>query len=463
MIHQMVLIVMLIPYRSFFAGGIIVRETIIAKELGDMVRIKTYSPKTEEDLKPFYELHEVMRKACPKVFSELESYETNGNLLFRVKGKKEGHAMLLMGHQDVVPADNDGWRHPPFEAEIDNGVMYGRGTVDCKSVIYSEFKAVEELLQEGFEPEYDLYLATAVDEEIGGNGAPSLVEELRRRGVRLELVLDEGGNIKMNPFEGERKRWGLMGILEKGAVNVRITAYSKGGHAGMPPRNNPIARLAAFVNEVETVRPFKVELEPAMRATVERIAPYITGELGEAMRKLDEYNGDYSAFFDLTPFAEPLLATTCVFTVMQGSKVPNMIPNEAYVVANIRTMPHQGCEESFNIIKSIAEKYDLVAEIEGKTREATEPYDINTDAFRFVEQCIREVFPDVEPVPYPVFGGTDCRHYVEITDVPIRFCPIYLDPTQTNHAHKANEKVSLKNVDLGIDFYKYMIKKWQMR
>ena len=162
-----------------------------ARKLSAMVQVPTVSLRGNTDLTQFYKLHEVMKNNFPLVFSKLECPEIEGNLLFRWAGKdSKRNGLLLMGHQDVVTADEPNWEKDPFSGEISGGKIHGRGTMDCKSTIFSEFQAIEELLAEGFEPPCDIYLATAVDEEISGDGAPKLVNYLKSKGVHLDVAMD---------------------------------------------------------------------------------------------------------------------------------------------------------------------------------------------------------------------------------------------------------------------------------
>ena len=121
-----------------------------AKKLSEMVKVPTISLRGNEDLTQFYKLHEVMKENFPLVFSKLECTEIDGNLLFRWPGKDpKRNGLLLMGHQDVVTADEPNWERDPFSGEIIDGNIHGRGAMDCKSTVFSEFQAIEELLQEG--------------------------------------------------------------------------------------------------------------------------------------------------------------------------------------------------------------------------------------------------------------------------------------------------------------------------
>lgn len=87
--------------------------------------------------------------------------------------------------------------------EILQMVRYGDGARRIRSAPVMAFlEAVEELLAEGFVPPTDVYLASSCTEEWAGDGAPKLVKELQKRGIRLFLLCDEGGAIITEPVGG---------------------------------------------------------------------------------------------------------------------------------------------------------------------------------------------------------------------------------------------------------------------
>ena len=204
---------------------------------------------------------------------ELEKTELDGNLLFYWKGKRSEKPIVLMSHQDVVPAEGE-WEHAPFSGDIADGKVWGRGASDTKCSVMAFFQAVEELLAEGYTPPQDVYLSSSCTEEWAGPGCGKLVAELKRRGVKPFLVCDEGGGIITDPIGGIKGNFAMMGVFEKGKADVCFTARSAGGHASAPPAHTPIARLSAFVDRVEKHSPFRKKFEPEVAAMFPRLAPY---------------------------------------------------------------------------------------------------------------------------------------------------------------------------------------------
>ena len=434
-------------------------EKNYARILSEMIKIPTISADDGDSLEEFHKLHTLMEKEFPNIHRVMEKTELDGNLIFRWKGKdssKDG--ILLMGHQDVVPAAETTWEHEPFSGAIEDGKVHGRGAMDCKNTVMAEFQAVEELIAEGFVPERDIYLSSSVNEEISGSGAPKAVEYLRSHGIRLSVVMDEGGAIAAGVMPGMEAHCAAAGILEKGYADIKFTAKSKGGHSSTPPKNNPFARLSGFISEVEKKKPFVRSFTEPVEVMFKGVAPYLSFPLRLLL-------GNLWLFKPLIRFAMPklsdsaaaFLGCTCVFTMGEGSKAANVIPDNAYVIANIRPGLQQGVEECVAILSKIAKKYDIETElIDG--RDASDVTDWNGEEFKYLEKCVNEAYPDVCFIPYYCTGGTDCRNYNLVSDNCIRFCPIRLNPQQMDSMHAANENISTDALALGVKFYKYYLK-----
>ena len=432
---------------------------IAAEKLGAMIRVPTVSKHEHEDLSQFYIYHEVLEKQFPLIHERLEKTVLNGTLLYRWEGKdKERLPILFMGHQDVVPASDEGWRVPAYSGEVIDGCLYGRGTLDCKGTMYVEMQAVEELLSEGFVPPCDVYLEYSINEETGGDGAAAAMRYLRDKGIRLALVMDEGGAVIEQAVPGMDRPYAVLGITEKGYMDVKITARGKGGHSSTPPRNTPAARLFAFANEIERKRPFKKKLIPEAGLMLSKMAPAFSFPLRFVLRNLWLFKPlVVAAMPKISPFGEALLATTCCFTQMKGSDAANVIPKEPYLIANLRTSVHQNCEESLAVLKKYGKKYDLEFEVLMQ-RDASAVSNVGSDAYRYVESSIRKHFPDAGTAPYLIMGGTDCRHFHALTDTALRFAPIRMTNKQNDSCHAVNENVTLSALAEGVRFYKMFLK-----
>ncbi len=430
-----------------------------AQALSEMIKVPTVSLRGNTDLTQFYKLHEVMEKNFPLVFSKLEKTELQGNLLFRWPGKDpKRNGILLMGHQDVVTADEPTWERPPFSGIIEGGNIHGRGAMDCKSTVFSEFQAIEELLAEGFEPECDIYLSTSVDEEISGGGAPMLVDYLKSKGVHLDVAMDEGGAILKDALPTMSGWCAAIGVLEKGYMDVKVIAKGTGGHSSTPKKNTPLVRLSKFVAAVEKDNPFKAEISGPVYAMLNEAAPLLGFPLRMVLGNMWLFKGLLTKALPLvSPMTNAFVKTTFACTMAEGSKTPNVIPTEAYVICNLRPSAHQNAEASLAVLQKYADKFDLELEVI-HARSASNCVDYKGEEFGYLKKCLNECYPEAGVIPYLMTGGTDCRHYEAVADNCLRFCPIKMSNEQLGAMHAANESIGVKEVAYCVKFYKHYIK-----
>lgn len=435
-----------------------IREQKYATILSKMVQYETISVKGENQREKFLGFHKILEEQFPLVHKHMEKTEIDGNLLFKWTGKQSDKPIVLMSHQDVVSADGN-WERDPFSGEISQGKVWGRGACDTKCSVMAFFQACEELLEQGYTPQQDIYLSSSCTEEVGGDGCPKLVNELKRRGVKPWLVVDEGGAIVNEPIGGCKGNFAMIGVVEKGQGNLEFTAHSNGGHSSYPSKNTPIARLSKFVVDIEKHDPFKKEFIPQAKAMFETLAPYCPFY----MRLLF---GNLWLFKPLLKLLMPsisaqgtaLIKTTMAFTMQSGSSGYNVLPQEAKLIANLRYAPHQGMNESNKVVEDIAQKYDLEMRIVDGY-DYCPPVDIHSDAFHYVEQVVHDVFKDLPTCPYVMTGGTDARFYEEISENCIRFAPIVFGKEQMKGMHGLNECVETSSLPGAVDFYKGIITK----
>ena len=437
------------------------REKQYAEKLAEMVRYETVSRAGEVQREKFLGFHKVLEGLFPLVHEKLEKTEIDGSLLFYWKGKHSDRPVVLMSHQDVVAAEGT-WEHEPFSGDIADGKVWGRGSADTKCSVMAFFQAVEELLADGYVPEQDVYLSSSNTEEVGGPGCPAIVAELKKRGVKPFLVCDEGGAIVTEPVKGFPGNYAMVGVLEKGMGNLKVTAHSNGGHSSYPPKNSPIAQLSKFAAEIEKHDPMKAKFEPAVQSMFEKLSDY-----GAFAYRL--LFGNFWLFKPLltklmpaiSPQAGALLKTTVAFTQASGSEGTNVLPQEASFVLNLRYIPHQGMQESEAVIRRIAGKYGLKVERIADNHDFLPPVSTDSDAYHLVEEVLGEAFPGLPVCPYVMTGGTDARFYQEICDACIRFSPVVYGPAQMKGMHGLNENIDTYSLPGAVDFYKAVIQKVQ--
>lgn len=431
-----------------------------AESLSRMIQCETISFFGQTDLTKYHEFHKLLETEFPTLHAVATRTELDGSLLYKISGTNATKKpIMLMSHHDVVSAEGE-WVYPPFSGQIAEGAVWGRGTVDTKGNLFCMMQAVEELLNAGWKPESDVYIASSRTEEWAGGGAPATAAYLKEHGVHLGMLLDEGGAIMNSPIAGVNGSYGLVGVVEKGYADVKFTARSNGGHASAPPKNTPLVRLGKLMTKIEKRSPFTTRMTPALREMFTRMAPNMSFPMRLLM-------GNMWLFEPLLVLAVPrinslagaMMRTTCAFTTAKGSNGLNVIPSEAFVTANMRCMPFQPTHESIKIIEKIAAKFDLETEVLYANEPPTS-VSYESSAFKLLEETMQKVYPGYGMSPYIMTGCTDCRFYTEVTDNALRFAPIQITAEQQGNIHGLNENVSVLALPPAVDFFHELLVAW---
>lgn len=435
------------------------RAVSYGKRLAKMIQKETISARGDEDRTKFYELHKELEVLFPNIHKVCEKHEFNGSLLYRWRGSGKKGPILLMSHQDVVEASGN-WEHEPFSGDIDEkGRVWGRGTVDTKGSLFCIMSAVEELIAERYEPECDVYIASSCTEEISGEGAPLTVQYLKEQGVHLALLLDEGGMIVEKPVGGVKGLYGMVGVVEKGYGDVKFIAKSGGGHASAPGKNTPLVRLGKFMAEIDSHNPFAAKMTPTVREMFTRMAPNMNFGMRMIFANLWLFEGLLLKLLPvISPAAAAMTRTTLAFTTAKGADGLNVLPQEAYVTANMRFIHHQPNKESIALVAEIAKKFNIETE-EMYHDEPCPVVDYQSSAFHLIEEIASEIYPGVGICPYTMTGGTDAKFYKEICENAMRFAPIYIDSQQYSSIHGIDENIYQGALPKAVDFYKSVIRK----
>ena len=423
-----------------------------------MIQLETVSdPDCGSPAENFEKFRELLWDLFPNTRKACEVKLIDGAILMKWDGKdKDKLPVLFMNHHDVVPARDEDWKYPPFSAEIAEGKIWGRGTLDDKGGLWAMLQAADELAAEGFVPARDIYFESNCNEETFGAGAKAVAEWLLGQGVRFEMVFDEGGDIVREPMSSAKGTFAMIGVGEKSVVNLKFTARSSGGHASTPEKNTPIVRLGKFMAYVDSHKVFDLEMPHAVAGMLRAMSPYM-GRLGKLTGKADKFRkqlGNMMPALGATTGA--MVSTTIAFTMTGGGEAVNVIPGEAWVIGDMRCSHHQGKESSIAAITKVAKKFDIETEViqeEPESRLA----DHEGDAFRLVSEAVMASVPGVDAcAPYIMTGGSDSRFFDALCDQCIRFLPFTIDAVQMDSIHGVNECVGTDTLAPAVDYYRYM-------
>ena len=432
------------------------RTALYSQRLAALIRCETISRENQTDKRQFYAFQELLRGLFPGLFACCEFEDFDGSFLLRWKGSSEEKPVMLMNHHDVVEASGN-WTYPPFSGTIADGKLWGRGTLDTKCGLWAMMQAAEELICSGFVPSRDIYFVSACTEETDGTGAKKISEELERRGIRFALVLDEGGMILDEPISGAKGTFAMIGLGEKGCADLKFVARSSGGHASTPGKDTPLVRLGKFMAKVEKTNLFPRDMHPAIQEMLRRMAGTMSQPLRFVLGHPRWFKGLLLRVMPaVSTSAGALLQTTLAFTMAKGSDGRNVLPQEAWVVGNMRFSHHQGGEASIAAVRKLAEGFDIeTVVIDPGFSSAMSDY--ASEGFHLVEKAVEAVFPGVISAPYLMTGASDCRFMSRICDTCLRFAPIHISESQMASIHGIDENVDLSALVPAVDFYKYIL------
>ncbi|MBQ9932563.1 MAG: M20/M25/M40 family metallo-hydrolase [Ruminiclostridium sp.] len=428
-----------------------------AAELARMIQMETISTPEQPNKTKFYQFHTLLGELFPHLFAVCTYEDFDGSFLLRWKGNGDGLPILLMTHHDVVEAPGQ-WTHPPFSGTVADGKLWGRGTLDTKGGLWAMLRAADDLAGEGFVPNQDIYFLSTCTEEQTGSGGDRISQVLQDRGIRFAMVLDEGGMILTEPIGGAKGTFAMVGVGEKGCADLKFIARSSGGHASTPGKNTPLVRLGKFMVAVEKANLFQAEISPTIHAMFSCLSTSMSGPMKLVLGHSRLFRGLLLKVMPLVSgTANAMLKTTIAFTMASGSQGTNVLPQEAWVIGNMRYSHHQGGPDSIKVISDLAKQFDIETQVLDPGFPSPLS-DHTSDAFRLVEQAVTEVFPGVKTSPYVMTGASDSRFLSRVSDHCLRFTPFLISDQQLDSIHGIDENVDLSALAPAVDFYRYVIK-----
>ncbi len=440
-----------------------------AERLGRAIRFRTVTITTENPASDpryaeFTGFLAFLRKEYPRAAASL-AWEQLGDVALLLTWKPSVDdglpAMLFYGHFDVVPAgDESAWTRPPFGGQVADGFIWGRGTLDDKNIVMALMETVESLLAGGFTPARTVYIALGGDEEDAGrHGAGEIARVLAARGVRLACVFDEGSVISDRIISFITRPLAMIGVAEKGFANIEVRVAGAAGHSSMPGRGTAAGALSRALAAIEKKR-FPPRLTPVVARFFAAIAPQARGGIGIALRLLRPLWFLLRGALTADSSVDALLRTTQAVTILRSGEVPNVIPDDARAIVNVRLLPGDTTEGVRARIERVARRAvprPFTPEV-GFFAHATQNEPVSSARmdpalWKAVAESVLLVEPDAIIAPFLVVGTTDSHHFVAVTDAIVRFMPTLLTSQDVARLHGVDERISLENYGRMIAYY----------
>lgn len=414
--------------------------------------VSNYDHALEDDAE-FEKLIALLPKLYPMVSEKcpLQRFPDRA-LLFKWEGKKHDEPSVMMAHYDVVPVNEEAWEKPAFEGILENGVLWGRGTLDTKVTFNGILTAAENLMEQGFEPEQDIYFAFSGGEEVMGQGAVNIVEYFKKNDITPALVVDEGGAVVQDIFPGVSAPCGLIGIAEKGMMDAEYKVKSNGGHASAPKPHSPIVELSEACCKIEK-NPFKSHLTKPVAEMFDTLGRYSSFVYRMIFANLWCFGGVLDSICKKSGGElNALMRTTVAFTQTNGSQTSNVIPPEATMVSNIRLNPEDTTDSAIAYLKeTIGNDKIEVNMIRGMNPSPIS--ETGCPAWDKVATSVASTWRGALVSPYLMVQCSDSRHYGKISNHVYRFSAMDLTSEERATIHGNNERIRVETAGKAVEFY----------
>jgi acetylornithine deacetylase/succinyl-diaminopimelate desuccinylase-like protein len=366
------------------------------------------------------------------------------------------NALLLVAHQDTVGVDPAKWTSDPFAANIRDGYLYGRGSIDDKAMLAGNIATMVEIKRTNAHIARDVIFLSTDDEEQGGSASIKVTIQKYWDKIACAYALNEGGRVIVK--NGKVEYVGVQ-ASEKVAYNVTVTATGSSGHGSLPKPDNAVVHLAAAV---EKLGMFQVPAQPSTITLryFEQLAKVEDDEIAKWMRALEQPGrADLAVkhLSDESPMWNSMLRDTIAPTMLQAGVRVNVVPSTATANLNIRMLPGHSVEELMGQFTKIVNDPQVKFQLAPDSGENAPPSDITSPLFKTIERLTPQDFPGAITVPLLGTGATDSAslrlHKVQAYGLE----PFPMIEEDSSRVHADNERIQVDGFHKGVVFLYHVV------
>jgi acetylornithine deacetylase/succinyl-diaminopimelate desuccinylase-like protein len=359
-------------------------------------------------------------------------------------------ALLLLAHMDVVGVDRSKWTVDPFAGVIKDGYLWGRGSIDDKSMVAANLAAFIALKRGNVHLNRDvIFLATADEEQFGEASLKILIARYWDK-FAAGYAINEGG--KVVEKNGKVQYVGLQ-VAEKVSVNVSVTATGKGGHASVPTKDNPVVHLAAAVEKIGNYTA-AVRLTSVVRRYFEGLSAIEDDETAKWLRVIDTPDrGEHAqrVIADMNPMWNSMMRDTIAPTILQAGVRANVIPSEAKAVLNVRLIPGDTIDVLVNELNKLVNDPKVKLEVLPDGGLAAPDSSLETPLYALMTQVCAKEFGGAPVLPFLSTGATDSAQLRLHNVQAYGLRPIPMTEEDDARVHGDNERIPLTGFAKGVD------------
>ena len=323
---------------------------------------------------------------------------------------------------------------------------------------------MEYLIGEGYVPPRDVWFFSSDGEEINAPTSKHAVAWLKEHNVTPYMVLDEGGALATDAGLGVTTPIAMVGVSEKGHVDLLVKAYAEGGHASTPGRNDAAALLSRVVSRIVD-NPPEPHLIPVVARTLSEIGAWAGGPYPAVFANLWATKPLVEQLMSKSPETAAMLRTTYAVTQLKGSAAHNVLPAVAEANLNVRVAPFETISDALERARMLAAAECKASgvpptRVEVSIREECpygEPAPISPweheRAFDYIHRCVAGVYPEAGFAPYVQNSSTDSLQFCAICKRVYRFAGFIYSKEARSLIHAANERIGVDVFRRGIGFY----------
>ncbi|MFI5364754.1 MAG: M20/M25/M40 family metallo-hydrolase [Candidatus Binatia bacterium] len=392
---------------------------------------------------------------------EVRLYDAMNNpdrqaLVARLPGSS-GRTIVLMSHSDVVPAVADEWTHPPFAADIADGVLYGRGALDTKDLGVLELMTLVLLHRQGLTPRDELLLLIEPDEEDKGQGVQGMLAKYPDLFRNVRLVLNEGGSGTRGVIAPDQTVF-FVQTAEKGAAWMKLTAHGDTGHGSVPLRNNAVATMARALDKIAA---YETPLRPpkAVVALFKTLAAQQPFPNSFVMRHVDSPIVQKVFRKQLTerPMLNALLRTTISLTGVHGGYKTNVIPAQVEATLDCRVTVGDSGAALKQALERVVDDPRVTIELMSDGTPNESPVDEALMAI--VQEVTSRHVPGSLVAPLMTSGVTDSAYFRRRGIPAYGFGPVVITEAELATMHGKDERVEVEQFRAALQIYYEVIAK----
>lgn len=338
---------------------------------------------------------------------DIRTYESapgRQSLVARIEGSDpKAPSLCLMGHTDVVPANEANWRHDPFGGDLIDGYVWGRGAIDMLNLTSTMAVAMRDLADSNFKPKGDLIYFAVADEESGGSLGAQWVAENAWEDIRADYMITEWGGVPIDSPTGS-KLWITVG--QKGGIDCRLTVRGTSGHASMPfGSDNALIKAARVVQRIADYE-IAPEITDVWRRQVQGMnyAPELTAALLD-VNQLDQ--GIAQLPPGMAKRAHACTRLTASPTVIHGGVKSNVIPDTVEISVLLRHLPNRDYDETMTALRDMLGDLADDVEVTVRMNNPASLSESHTPLWKTLETVSAKLSPGSVCIPSLTPGGND--------------------------------------------------------